>query len=511
MFERIRHSRSNRSKKERRTHRVQRGGEFAVVGSGQHGMLAPAATDAADIAIWHAGIDAAKLGDQPLDLKILFTDRAVVANDDTPAKKVTRINTWFKFIGEQDTVALIAITYIQREFLKLVLATVNPLVNGIKRYTTAAEIDALTGEDLTELVNVYEARINVHQGVLMPMMQRLIKQFEAVLNMGVGTVFNRPAGITASPQPNPPIAAALLSIPPYGIPSVTNKFEAMFSESLPTFEEKVSEFKNAMLNPARVTNVMVQRIVDTIKLYSSKPDILADDLKLIKGGTRAPAGTSVVTVADSKSSLEMMIRRHVEDCRGAVSLLTGINLRDGWVTGGRFVYFSDEDRPSDLPATMTQANKQTVLTTVGFNKLFVTARDDNVTITDFWTEFYETMETQFTPPNGFATLLFTHDDYEWAGGVVTAIHYGQIAAKVLLAKLNNVPVENLLPPAATPVFFDDKNAPPPRGLGFAGIPDLEYYAVPYKSGKTLKDLYNYVDSNITARLIKYIEYQLNKA
>jgi hypothetical protein len=470
-------------------------------------MPAAAATDAADIAIWHAGMTAAGLGTPPLDLKILFTSSAVMANDRTPDMKATRINTWFKFIGEQDTVALIAITHVQREFLKRVLSgvppilPVTPLVNGIKRYTTTVEIDALTGEDLVELVNNYEARIKDHQDVLIPILQRLMIQFEAVLNMGVGTDFNR---------------APVVGIPPVGSPSITNKFEAMFSDRLANFEDKVSEFKGALLSPARVTNVLMRRIVDTLKLYVSKRPQLEADLKLIKGGTAAAGGAATAAaVADSKSSLAMMIKGRVEDCRGAVSLLTKEKLRDGWVTGGPFVYFSNHDRPIDLPAALSgagagiPAQRNAFIAAVTEEKIFRSAKDDTVTVTDFWQKFFETMEEQFTPPATFATLPFAANDYVVAAGVITTIHYGQIAAKVLLAKLNNVSLESLIPPAGTAAFFPNKNAVP-APTNFAGIPNAEYYTIPYKSGKTLKDLYNYVDSDIVARFIKYIEYQLEK-
>jgi len=500
MFERVRHSRSRKEKK-RSTLKVQRGGEFAVVGANAHGMPAGAATDPADIAIWHAGINAAGLGTPPLDLKILFTQVPVATTDTTPALIATRINTWFKFIGEQDTVALIAITHVQREFLKLILATVTPLVNGIKSYTTPAEIDALTGEDLVELVNNYEARIKDHQDVLMPILRRLMIQFEAVLNMGVGTDFNR---------------APIAGIPPAGTPSITNKFEAMFSDRIATFEAKVSEFKGALLSPARVTNILIRRIVDTLKLYLSKRPQLLDDLKLIKGGTAAAGGAAnAAAVTDSKSNLAMMIQGRVEDCRGAVSLLTKEKLRDGWATGGPFVYFSTDDRPIDLPNALRGGGagiapqRNAFITAVTEEKIFRNARDDTVTVTDFWQKFFETMEEQFTPPATFATLPFAADDYVVAAGAITTIHYGQIAAKVLLAKLNNVSVESLIPPVATPPFFPNKNAVPGPN-NFAGIPDAAYYTVPYKSGKTLQNLYNYVDSDIVARFVKYIEYQLEK-
>ena len=405
-------------------------------------MPAVAATDANDIAIWHAGINAAGLGTPPLDLKILFTVIPVATTDTTPALIATRINTWFKFIGEQDTVSLIAITHVQREFLKLVLVAVTPLVNGIKSYTTPAEIDALTGEDLVELVNNYEARIKDHQDVLMPILRRLMIQFEAVLNMGVGTDFDR---------------VAIIGVPPAGTPSITNKFEAMFSERIATFEDKVSEFKGAMLSPARVTNVLMRRIVDTMKLYISKRPQLEADLKLIKGGTAAARGAvNAAAVVDSRSSLDMMIRGRVKDCQGAVELLTKEKLRDGWVTGSPFVYFSTDDHPTDI-AGVAPGSKARIIALLGDAKIFIKARDDTVTVTDFWQEFFETMEQQFTPPSTFTTLPFAQDDYNFAGGIVTTIHYGKIAAKVLLAKLNNVSVESLLPPAGTPVFFQDKN------------------------------------------------------
>ena len=168
------------------------------------------------------------------------------------------------------------------------------------------------------------------------------------------------------------------------------------------------------------------------------------------------------------------------------------------------------DRPKNLPATFTTAaNQNAFIAAVTEEKVFRNARDDTVTVTDFWEKFFETMEEQFTLPATYNTLPFAVNDYVVAAGAITTIHYGKIAAKVLLAKLNNVSVESLLPPAGTAAFFPDKTTLAPPGQ-FAGIPNAEYYTVPYKSGKTLQNLYNYVDSHIVTQFIKYIEYQLEK-
>jgi hypothetical protein len=400
MFERVRHSRSKRSKASRQTQRAnQRGGDFTVI----------AATNATDIAIWHAGIDAAGLGTGPLDLKILFTTTDVLTTDDTPEKKATRINTWFRFIGEQDTVALIAITHVQREFLKRVLAgtggspAVNPLVNGTKTYATDAAIDPLKGEELTELVLVYVGNIKADYTFLSTLLQRLCKQFDAIINMGAGTMFGG------------------------GIP--TNKFEEMFrsdqrNKDVVTggpilYNKMIQELIGVMINPQRMQNVLMQEVSKIVRMYKDIA-VVSKDISTIHpvGVIPPPPPANIVAVDNNEIKLNTIVDKVSQSIFSNTMTLTGKEVVDGWVLGGSPVYFKGaRPKPSG---------------SVNYYHPYPVYK--------FVDHFYRTLAANFNP----ASKTFTVSRVVATPGISPlddAFKYGILAAKLLIAKLNGQALE----------------------------------------------------------------------
>ena len=420
-------------------------------------MLAAApATDPADVVIWHAGIDAAGLGTAPLDLKILFTTVPVLTTDTTDELKATRINTWFRFIGEQDTVALIAVTHVQRTFLKRVLAgaggrpPVNPLRNGTKSYTTDAAIDALKGEELMSLIEEYEPQLQYHYADLMPILKRLIIQFEAVINMGEGATDW--AGATS-----------------------TNKLEKMFQNRLNDFF-KTRQFIGVFLNPIRLTNVLMGQVVSILRMYLQDQPKLKKDIALVKKNP-GPEDfredlDAEVNVNQRKMDKLTIIEKMMEICKGGVALLTNTELQDGWVHGGPFVFYNLLDYPG-RPVVGTH---------------------DPYKVYNFWFQFYTQMASQYDGTN-FITANFEQADQG---------NYGLLAAKILVAKLNGRTLEQILK-TPTPADYIAGVA-----LDYRKIPNVEYIAVAYKPGFTLDTLYRSLDQSIDSRFAINLMHQLNK-
>jgi hypothetical protein len=493
MFERVRHSRSRKEKK-RSTLKVQRGGDFAVVGGNAHGMPAAALTDAADIAIWHAGITTAGLGTPPLDLKILFTSIAVLTTDTTPDMKATRINTWFKFIGEQNKVVRIVSTHIQREFLKRVLAgftpaggvaipAITPLTSAGKSYTTAAEIDALQGEELSNLVTVYADKLKLDYVFLRDLLKRLVTQFEAVMNMGQGTDFSK-------------------VIP-------TNKFEEMFSDSqknknligggIPGSElytKMVREFEGSMINPQRIESVLAEEVASVLRMYKD-PVKLTDDIKRIHPLPAPGPRGSIAAVDEKETNLSILVERLSQHVFANTMQRTGKEVQDGWVLGSKPVFLN---APVPAPAGLI-------------------AYYDTYTSTKFFEDFYRTLSAQFVPASNSFTLSRIVGSNPANPAVDDAHKYGILAAKLLIAKLNNKTIEDLYPspPPAVAYYFHPKTQAgvagrggrPVPGTNFDGIPNFEYYTVAYKPGKTLEEMYKWIDPNIDSRFMIHLQYQLD--
>ena len=466
MFARVRTSRSKRVKKERQTYKVsQRGGDFAVIGVAGHGMPGPAPTDPSDNEIWHKGLDAAGLA----DLKILFTGVPVLTTDTTDALKATRINTWFKLIGEQNKVARIPITYVQREFLKRVLSgftvggvavpPVTPLRGaGSKEYTTVASIDAIADvEELTEVVLKYVDKLKVDYVFLRGILKRLVAQFEAVMNMGDGTNLDE-------------------IIP-------TNKFEEMFSDKQKSknirgggpnvlYNKIVQEFEGVLINPQRMENVLMEEVVEMLKVYKDQDKLKADILLLHPLPDDRVAPTSIATVNEKITNLRLLVTRVTVDTHSNTVKRTGKELVDGWTPGGRPAFMS---KPRPAPAGIPNYYNE-------------------YTITEFWDDFYETMSGNFNRDTQTFTLsrLVEEDVNE----------FGILAAKILIAKLNGNTVEDLYP---NPAPGDPYNEPI---ADFEGIPNREYYSVAYKPGKTLQEMHKWIQPTIDVYFLKYLEYQL---
>ena len=442
-------------------------------------MLAGAGSDAADIALWHAALDAAQLS----DLKILFTLNLTPANESDDNKK-KRINTWFKFIGEQNKVVRIVSVHIQHEFLKRVLAgftpiggaavpAITPLTSAGKSYTTAAEIDALQGEELTNLVTVYADKLKADYVFLRDLLKRLIIQFEAVMNMGQGTDFSK-------------------VIP-------TNKFEEMFSDRQKDkntvgggpelYTKMVREFEGSMINPQRLESVLAEEIVSVLRMYKD-PVKLTDDIKRIHPLPLPGPRTSIATVNEKETNLSILVERLSQHVCANTMHRTGKEVQDGWVLGGKPVF---QNAPLPTP-------------------LGLAAYYDTYTITKFFEDFYRTLSAQFVSASNSFTLskivgsdpaVLTDDSHK----------YGILAAKLLIAKLNNKTIEDLYPspaPAFT-YYTHPRTQGGVQGANFAGIPNLEYYGVAYKPGKTLEEMYKWIDSNIDSRFLIHLQYQLDLA
>lgn len=419
-------------------------------------MLAAApATDPADVAIWHTGIDAARLGTGPLDLKILFTTVPVLTMDTTDDLKAKRINTWFRFIGEQDTVALIAVTHVQRTFLKRVLAgaggrpPVNPLRNGTKSYTTDVAIDALKGEELMSLIEEYEPELQYHYADLMPILKRLIIQFEAVINMGDGATV-------------------------WGGGLSTNKFEQMFQNLLSAFK-RTRMFIGVFLNPIRLTNVLMGQVVSILRMYLQNQPKLKEDIALVKNSGIEDFTEDLdaeLNVDQRKMDKLTIIEKMMETCKGGVALLTNTELLDGWVHGGPFVYYNDIDYPTGPDPR----------------------KDDPYKVYNFWFDFYTQMAVQYDGTN-FITANFEGTDQS---------KYGVLAAKILVAKINSITLEDIFI-RPTPLGYIG-GAP----LDYSKIPNAEYIAIEYKPGYTLDTLYRSLDQSIASRFAINLMHQLNK-
>jgi hypothetical protein len=472
MFERIRHSRSSRSKKARQTQKVQRGGDFAVIGSGANGMAPTSPTDAADIAIWQTGLDAAQLS----DLKILFTLSLTPANENDDTKK-NRINTWFKFIGEQNKVVRIVSLHLQREFLKRVLAGftpvggaaipgVTPLRSTGKTYTTATEINALQGEELTNLVTIYADKLKLDYVYLRDLLTRLITQFEAVMNMGQGTNFSR-------------------VIP-------TNKFEEMFSNRQKNknvigggppgselYTKMVREFEGSMINPQRLESVLAEEIASVVRMYKD-PVKLTDDMKRIHPLPAPGPRTSIAAVDEKETNFSILVERVSQHLYANTMQRTGKEVQDGWVLGGKPVF---QNTPVPLPAGLP-------------------AYYDTYTVTKFLEDFYKTLSAQFVPASNSFTLS-TIVGSSPPGPTDDAHKYGTLAAKLLIAKLNNKTIEDLYPSPAPAAYYTHPKTT------FAGIPNVEYYRIAYKPGKTLEEMYKWIDSNIDSLFLIHLQYQLD--
>jgi len=446
----------------------QRGGDFTVI----------PAVNAADIAIWHAGIDAAGLGTGPLDLKILYTTTPVLTTDTTNDLKAKRINTWFRFIGEQDTVALIAITHVQREFLKRVRAgtggspAVNPLVNGTKTYATDAAIDALKGEELTELVLVYVENIKADYPFLSTLLQRLCQQFDAIINMGAGTVFTG------------------------GIP--TNKFEEMFRIDQKNkdivgggtilYNKMIQELIGVMINPQRMQNVLMQEVAKIVRMYKDI-DVVKKDIAAIHpvGVIPPPPPANIVAVDNNEVKLNTIVDKVSQSIFSNTMTLTGKELVDGWVLGQKPVYFKGtQPKPAGL-ATYYHPYP----------------------VHKFVDHFYRTLAANFNAATKTFTASRIIATVPVNPSLDDAYKYGILAAKLLIAKLNGQALEDILPTIAPgDVYYRLKT-----DVGFAGLPNQEYYEIPYDTTKptiTLKEMYRGIDSNMDALFLLYLQYQLNK-
>ena len=440
-------------------------------------MLAAAGSDAADIALWHAALDAAQLS----DLKILFTLNLTPVNESDDNKK-KRINTWFKFIGEQNKVVRIVSVHIQHEFLKRVLAgftpiggaavpAITPLTSAGKSYTTAAEIDALQGEELTNLVTVYADKLKADYVFLRDLLNRLIIQFEAVMNMGQGTDFSKV------------------------IPS--NKMEEMFSDRQKDkntvgggsvlYTKMVREFEGSMINPQRLESVLAEEIVSVLRMYKD-PVKLTDDIKRIHPLPPPGQQISIATVDEKETNLSILVERLSQHICANTMHRTGKEVQDGWVLGGKPVF---QNAPVPAPTGLA-------------------AYYDTYTITKFFEDFYRTLSAQFVPASNSFTLSKIVGSNP-AAPTDDSHKYGILAAKLLIAKLNNKTIEDLYPsPAPVLTYYTHpKTAAGVLGANFVGIPNVEYYAVAYKPGKTLEEMYKWIDSNIDSRFLIHLQYQLD--
>ena len=487
MFTAVRKTRSSRATKERQTRRVQRGGNFSYLAVGAPGQ--PPVIDPNDQAIWTAGIDAAGLGTAPLDLKILFINTDPALTDLQPAGQAVRINTYFKLLGEQDKVARIPIIHVQKDFLRGLLAgrsgpAVTPITDGTNNYTAAGQIDALPGDQLHKLTIKYAERIKNDYGNLMPLLNRLVQQFDAVINMGaVGAP--PPAGRAGTVFSGLPNAEA----------TPTNKLENMFmSDQIdiylagaaprPVLYYKIiKEFEGAMINPQRIENVLLQEITKLLKYYKNNLPKLKADLDTIRTPPNPFPPIANVAAADEKvTNFLIIVDKMTRSIFSNVMLRTNKLVEDGWQHG---------DKPVWVEETPPQPARRQDYYHV-------------YTIENFFHDFYETMKQSYAAPPNFAVLPLNHAEDQDAIRGVNVPAYGTLAAKILIAAINNRTVEDLFPAGAPPPFF------PPLGANPPGLPQQLYHAAPYKGASTFQTLCSWVDPEFAVQFVKHLEYQLSQ-
>jgi hypothetical protein len=421
-------------------------------------MAAVAVSDADDIAIWKEGLTAANLADLIILIDPIPPAELDITNTTAPTvtARKTRVNAWLKFIGEQNTILLIPIMHIQRLFLKRLLAgfvangaPVPPkpsLTLRTETFKTAADINGIKDiNKLTDLTNEYLSDIYLHYDELWPILKRLTMQGDAFLNMGGGTNL--------------------------AILAPTNKIEWLFRTGLVEFRQK-QNFIGFLTSPFRTINILMERILDHLKMYANNKNELIKDIQIVKnmaGPEDYNENLNVTAGFDKRKAIKgSIIEQKISDCKSVAVLKTNMETpRDGWVQGSHYVVY----RP---------------LRTQG--------AEDPYPVSDFWFDFLTKMAEQLQTNNTFTVARFAENDT-----------YGIIAAKLLIAKLNNQKIEDLftVPLPATSPWAIPAN--------FSTLPNGIYHPVEYKPGKTLEMLYKTLDHGIHARLAIHINYQLNLA
>ena len=425
--------------------------------------MSPAApTDPEDITVWKDGLDAAGLS----TIKILIDPippAELNAADTTPATvtaRKNRVNAWLGFIANQTDCFLIPVMHVQRLFLKKLIAGFT--IAGVatpgktlgldkKKFDTVASIDAIKDlELLTGLVNEYISELHIHYDELLPILTRLCMQSYAFLNMGGGIDLAR-------------------VVP-------TSKFEMMFRNGLNEYEKK-QNFIGLMVSPYRITNVLVDRIIDTLLFYLHNKAELIKDIKLVKNTSGPEVYTELATlrsrIYDNRRVLKRsMINKKVLDCLSVSVLKTNYDTigtfggnagYDGWVVGAKPVKFVGP----------------------------TTAAYDSYTVEMFWFDFLTKMAEQLQPTNTFTTTSIVPSDSDDS-------KYGLVAAKILIAKLNGQQFRDLYAnplPAVSPWVMTPT---------FDELPNGIYHTVEYKPGETLENIYKTVDHSISARFTLHV-------
>jgi len=470
----------------------------------------PPIIDPNDQAIWAAGIDAAGLGTAPLDLKILFINTNPALTDLTPASQAGRINTYFKLLGEQDKVARIPIIHVQKDFLQGLLVgrsgpAITPITDGTNNYTAAAQINTLSDDQLHKLTIKYAERIKADYANLSPVLNRLAQQFDAVMNMGaLGDHF--PVGLRQG---------TVFSGLAVNIAVPTNKFENMFMSDQTDlygpifgpyqvqFYKIVKEFEGTLINPQRIENVLLQEIIKLLKYYKNNLPKLRADLDTIRTPPNPFPPIGNIAGADERvTNFLIIVDKMTRSIFSNVMLRTNKLVEDSWQHG-------------DKPVWVEGIAPQPLRRPPYYNYY---------TLEQFFHDFYETMKQSYAAPPNFAVLPFNpaiNEDKEnrpypptpnpagapILGGFIDIPCYGTLAAKILIAVINNQYVENLIPGAPTPACYPPI-IPSPPGAGTTGLPQVLYHNAPYKGTTTLQDLCRWVDPEFALQFVKHLEYQL---
>jgi hypothetical protein len=307
MFERVRHSRSQRSlkrsKASRQTQRAsinQRGGDYTTLSAG-------------DVASWITAIDKydAQHRDKPIgSIKLMFTD--AIPTGEPSADKAKRINAWITMIERQDEVARIAVRMAQESFLKSLVPTGATLTPPFT--LTEAAIDALKDEELGPALEPYLNELYTASPALITSLSASLKQFVDIIGMKAGIDYAKP------------------------LANLDNKFEYMFADILPA-DVKTSEIINLLINPAVSENTLMQLICSNITLLFSKKNgkyMVEDILKDI-------STTRTVTSPAEIAKLKAYATKYAYTIFGSLQVRTLRAARDGFVLAGEPVVINTND------------------------------------------------------------------------------------------------------------------------------------------------------------------------
>ena len=312
MFERVRHSRSQRSlqrsKASRQTHKAnkkakinQRGGDYTTL-------------TVDEVTSWHDAIDKydAQHPANPIaSIKIMFTNAIPVAESD--ADKATRINAWITMIERQDEVARIAVRMAQETFLKSLVATGSTLTPPFR--LDAVAIDALKDEELGPALEPYLNQLFTSSAGLVTSLGESLRQFVEIIGMQAGINYAN----------DPP----------------TNKFESMLSTAT-TPETQASEIMNILINPSVSENTFMQLICSNISLLFSKKDgkyMVEDILKNISTSGRVATPVEI-------STLNAYAEKYTYMTYGSLQMKTLRDARDGFILAGAPIKINTDD-PAD--------------------------------------------------------------------------------------------------------------------------------------------------------------------